>query len=343
MGEISTIGLDLAKSVFQVHGVDAAGEVVVRRQLRRGQVKPFFEQLSPCLVGMEACPSAHYWARELSALGHAVRIMPAHYVKAYVKRGKNDAADAGAICEAVERPSMRFVAAKSAEQQGVMVLHRTRSLLVRQRTMLVNALRGHLAEFGIIAPLGRQGVSALLSVLRDPQEERLPALARSCLLGLARSLEQLQGELDQLEQRLQACHRSDPDSRRLESIPGLGPVASTALRASIGDGSQFRSGREFAAWVGLVPRQNSTGGKARLGRICKQGDGYLRWLLVAGAMAVIRHHRRKGCSGNPWLDDLLERKPAKVAAVALANKNARIAWALLRSGERYRRPEPTLA
>ncbi len=338
MNKVTTIGVDLAKNVFQVHGVDASGEVVIRKPLRRRQVMPFFGKLTPCLIGVEACATSHHWARELQALGHRVRIMPANYVKPYVKRNKNDAADAEAICEAVTRPTMRFVAVKSAEQQSLMMLHRTRSLLVRQRTMLVNAMRAHLAEFGIVAPVGLRGLKALLAVIADPEDERLPALARTCLESLVASLMNLEPEIASAEQHIHAWHRSSEDSRHLESIPGIGPIIATALVASVSDPSIFKSGREMAAWIGLVPKQNSTGGKDRMGRISKQGDPYLRWLLVAGAMAVIRHGRKTNFANNPWLADLMRRKPAKVAAVALANKNARTAWALLANGETYRRP-----
>ena len=340
MNDVSTIGLDLAKSVFQVHGVNAVGEPVECRQVRRARVRDYFEKRAPCLVGMEACPSAHYWARELRALGHEVRIMPAQYVKPYVKRGKNDAADAAAICEAVRRPSMRFVAVKSAEQQAGLVLHRSRALLVRQRTMLVNAIRGHMAEFGCTAAVGRRGLAALLAQLRAPEAGSLPDLARRCLMGLVAALETLEREIATLDRRLLAWREGSETCRLLETIPGLGPVLSTALTASVGDPTQFRSGRAFAAWIGLVPRQTSTGGKQRLGRICKQGDGYLRWLLVAGAMAVIRQQRKTDFKDNFWLGDLVRRKPLKVAAVALANKTARIAWAVLCSGEPYRQTAP---
>ncbi len=338
MNEVITIGLDLAKNVFQVHGVDASGEATIRRRLGRRQVMPFFNKLPPCLIGVEACATSHHWARELGALGHEVRIMPASYVKAYVKRNKNDAADAEAICEAVTRPSMRFVAVKTKEQQSLMMLHRTRSLLVRQRTMLVNAMRSHLAEFGIVAPVGPRGLKALLAVIFDPQDERLPAVARSCLDSLVASLMNLEPEIVSLERHLHAWHRSSEASRHLDGIPGIGPITATALVGSVTDPGVFKSGRELAAWIGLVCKQNSTGGKQRMGRISKQGDKYLRWLLVAGAMSVIRHGRKTNFENNPWLGDLVGRKPAKVAAVALANKNARTAWALLAKGETYRPP-----
>ena len=338
MNEVITIGLDLAKSVFQVHGIDAENKMVIRRQLRRRQVIPFFRKLSPCLVGVEACATSHHWARELQALGHTARIMPANYVKPYVKRNKNDAADAEAICEAMTRPTMRFVAVKSAERQGLMMLHRTRSLLVRQRTMLVNAIRAHLAEFGIVAPVGVRGLKALLVVIADAADERVPSVARRCLESLAAALATVEREAACTERRIHAWHRSDEASRCLETIPGIGPIIATALVASVSDPSVFKSGRELAAWIGLVPKQSSTGGKHRMGRISKQGDQYLRWLLVAGAMSVIRQGRKTNFEKNPWLADLVRRKPAKVAAVALANKNARTAWALLATGETYRQP-----
>ncbi len=343
MTEITTIGVDLAKNVFQVHGVDASGKPVIRRQLRRGQVLPFFKKQPPCLVGMEACATAHHWARELQALGHRVRLMPPRYVKPYVKRNKNDAADAEAICEAVTRPTMRFVALKGSEQQSVLMQHRTHELLVRQRTMVVNAMRAHLAEFGIVARVGLPQVKRLLAVIADAEDKRIPPLARTCLEGLARQLMSLEREITAVVQRIHAWHRSSEVSRRLETIPGIGPITASALAASITDPSIFRSGREMAAWIGLVPRQTSTGGKERLGRISKQGDHYLRWLLVVGAMTIIRHAKRRGSSNLPGLTGLIARKPTKVAAVALANKNARIAWALLRQGGTYQRPAAAVA
>ncbi len=337
MNEAITIGIDLAKNVFQVHGVDAEGGVVFRRQLRRSQVLSFFGKQAPCLVGMEACATSHHWAREIAVLGHEVRLMPPRYVKPYVKRNKNDMADAEAICEAVTRPTMRFVAVKSPEQQSVLMLHRTRELMVRQRTMLVNAIRAHMAEFGIVAPAGLPQVKELLAVIADGDDSRLPPLARTCLESLAAQFMSLHLEIGAAEQRIHAWHRASEVSRRLETIPGIGPITATALAASITDPSVFRSGRELAAWIGLVPRQNSTGGKDRLGRISKQGDHYLRWLLVAGAMAVIRQAKRRD-TANPWLAQLIANKPTKVAAVALANKSARIAWVLMRDGGTYRKP-----
>jgi transposase len=342
-GELSemnatTIGLDIAKNVFQVHAVDANGEVVIRRQLRRTHVIAFFKKLPACLVGMEACTTSHYWAREIAKLGHRVRLMPPAYVKPYVKRNKNDAADAGAICEAVTQPSMRFVVIKSEEQQSALMLHRTRELLVRQRTMLVNAIRGHMAELGIVARAGVANVTALLAVIADPQDTRLALDARTCLQGLAVQLLSVDQEILAAERRIHAHHQSNPISQRLATTPGIGPIIATALAASVTDPRIFPSGRGLAAWIGLVPRQASTGGKQRLGRISKQGDPYLRWLLVAGSMSVIRQAKRRGTSTLPWLDQLIANKPTKVAAVALANKMARIAWVLLMRGGSYRKP-----
>lgn len=334
----TTIGIDIAKSVFQVHGVDAAGQVTVTKKLRRAEVMRFFEAIPPCLIGMEACATAHFWAREISALGHQVRLMPPSYVKAYLRRQKNDAADAEAICEAVTRPTMRFVPVKSAERQGVLVLHRTRELLVRQRTMLINAIRGHCAEFGIIAPQGARRASELVEQIRQAQAAELPELARSALLRLADQLAALAAEIHGLERRLLAWHRQDQASQRLATIPGIGIITATALAAAVTDPGLFRSGREFAAFLGLVPRQNSSGGKDRLGRISKMGDGYLRKLLVVGATSVIRRARTSTSASSSWINSLLERRPARVVTVAMANKNARIAWAVLKRGEVYRPP-----
>src|SRR4029450_11537633 len=279
MSEITTIGLDLAKHVFQVHGIDAQGATVLRQRVRRGQVLAFFSRIPRCLVGLEACATAHYWARELAALGHEVRLMPAQYVKAYVKRNKNDAADAEAICEAVQRPTMRFVPVKTAEQQAALLLHRGRERLVRQRTALVNALRAHLAEYGVIAPLGLRNVARLIAIVRDEIDTRLQAPARQVLEVLATQVEQLEAAVAALEKQLMAWHKANPVSQRLATIPGIGPIIATAVAATVVEASGFRSGREFAAWLGLVPRQHSTGGKARLGGISKRGNGYLRALV----------------------------------------------------------------
>ena len=334
--QVSTIGIDLAKNVFQVHGVDAAGKVVLTKKLRRSQMLPLFEKLPACLIGMEACATARHWARELEALGHDVRLMPASYVKAYVKRGKNDAADAAAICEAVTRPSMRFVPIKTAEQQAVLMLHRARDLLVRQRTQSINAIRAHLAELGLVAAQGRDGLKHLISIVTD-QASGLPDLARRALQALLSQLNALAQQISEIERDIHAQHRSSEASRRLETIPGIGVIGATAIAATVSDPMVFKSGREFAAWIGLVPRQNSSGGKQRLGSISKQGNRYLRRLLIVGATAVIRHARTHP-DKHPWLMQLLARRPAKLVAVALANKMARIAWAVLARGETYRAP-----
>jgi len=335
--QVTTIGFDLAKSVFQVHGVDAEGKVVVTKALRRGQVLPYFGKLAPCLVGMEACSTAHHWARELTKLGHSVRLMPPAYVKPYVRRGKNDAADAAAICEAVTRPSMRFVPVKTVEQQAALMAHRGRDLLIRQRTQIINALRGHLAELGLVAAQGREGVAALIGLVEADGAQVLPASVRAALSPLIGQLKVLQQKIGALEKTIHAQHRASEASRRLETIPGIGVIGATAIAATITDPSVFRSGRDLAAWIGLVPRQNSSGGKERLGGISKQGDRYLRRLFVVGAVAVLKQARRNP-GKHPWLIQLLDRRPAKVVIVALANKMARIAWAVLSRGENYRTP-----
>jgi transposase len=338
MQAVTTIGLDIAKSVFQVHGVDAQGNVAVRRQLKRRQVLPFFKKLSPCLVGIEACATSHHWSRELQALGHTVRLMPPAYVKPYLKRQKNDAADAEAICEAVMRPSMRFVETKTPEQQSCLMLHRTRHLFVRQQTAVINAIRAHLAEFGIVAPVGRNGVEELLDVVANPDDTRVPEVARDCVVALGTQLRTLKAQILEFDRHIMAWHRSNETSKRLDEIPGVGPALATALVASIANPRTFRSGRDFSAWVGLVPKQSSSGGKEKLGSITKRGDRYLRSLFTAGALAVIRYAKIHGAKHRPWLATLLTRRPTKVAAIALANKIARMAWAMMAKGERYREP-----
>jgi len=338
MGNVTTIGLDLAKSVFQVHGVDADGAAVVRQRLTRGRVLKFFAKLPPCLIGIEACASSHYWARELIALGHDVKLMPAQYVKPYVKRGKNEAADAEAICEAVTRPTMRFVGIKSPEQQSAMMLHRVRLILNRQRTQLSNALRAHMAEFGIVAPIGRNGIEQLLSIIADTDDGRLPADAGGCLDLLVVQLRIVKAQILENDRRILASARETELGRRLMEIPGVGPLLASAVVAAVPNPTVFRSGRDLSAWIGLVPRQNSSGGKERLGTITKAGHGYLRQMLIVGAMAVIRYAERNGTK-RPWLVQLLARRKAKVAAVALANKTARTIWAMMTSGERYREPQ----
>lgn len=334
MSEITTIGLDLAKSVFQVHGVNEADGVVLRKRLRRGQVLTFFAGLSPCLVGMEACATAHYWARELRALGHEVRLMPPQYVKAYLKRNKNDAADAEAICEAVRRPSMRFVPVKTKEQQSALLMHRGRDLLVRQRTMLANALRGHLAEFGLVAAQGLHKVAELIAIIRNDEDERVPDMARQMLRVIADGIDALDAQVSAIDAQIIAWHRNNPVSQRLATIPGVGPIIATAIAATVAEPGEFNRGREFAAWLGLVPRQNSTGGKTRLGGISKRGDAYLRRLLVNGANAALL--RSKAAKVDPWLIALRGRRPRLVVAVALANKTARIVWAIMNKKDSYR-------
>jgi transposase len=333
--QITTIGLDIAKNVFQVHGIDAAEKVVVRKQLRRSQVLAFFKALAPCLVGMEACATAHYWARELTKLGHQVRLMSAKDVKAYIKRNKNDAADAEAICEAVRRPTMRFVQVKSADQQAQLMQHRARDLLMQQRTQLINAMRSHLAELGIIAPQGREGVKDLLAIISNEDGKDLPNDARASLIVLAAQLRALQTTIGMIEKRIVKQHSANKESRRLQTVPGIGVIGASAIAATVTNPRIFRSGRDFAAWIGLVPRQMSTGGKPKLGPISKQGDRYLRRLLVVGAVSVLR--RAKLHPGKfPWITQMLARRPFKVVAVALANKMARIAWALMMSGKTCR-------
>ena len=341
MGEVITIGFDLAKHVFQVHGVDERGNVVVRKPLRRGAVLKFFAELVPCLVGIEACSSAHYWTRELTALGHTVKLMPPAYVKPYVKRGKNDAADAEAICEAVMRPTMRFVPVKSAEQQANAMIYKVRELLVRQRTQLINALRSHLAELGIVAAKGVGKLDDLVAVVRDQKDNRLPPPARQALEELAGQIAELEARIDPLQEGIISQVESSDTGRRLTSIPGVGPIIAGALLAMVPDPGGFRSARHFATWLGFAPRQKSSGGKQRLGSISKQGNRYLRSLLILGAANVLR--RRGKASTSPWLAALRGRRPFKVVAVALAHKMARIVWALMVKGGSYRAAAPAAA
>lgn len=331
---IKTLGLDLAKSVFQAHGVDEAGETVLVKKLHRKQMIPFFSKLPPCLIGVEACATAHHWARTLAAMGHEVRIMPPSYVKGYVKRGKSDAIDAEAICEAVARPTMRFVPVKTIEQQSILMAHRTRALIVRQRTMAANALRAHLAEFGLVA---NPGIANLVKLADQAfADQALPAYAHRSLEILIRRMTELTDEIALLDQELRLWHAENEASKRLAAIPGIGIITATAIAATVTDPDQFRSGRQFAAWLGLTPQQQSTGGKTRLGSISKQGDRYLRRLLVVGATAVMRHAKRNPTPMTDWVNGLLEKKPFRLVSVALANKLARIAWAVLTRGEIYR-------
>ena len=334
---VTTVGLDIAKLVFQVHGIDASGNIVVRKRISRGQVIEFFSELPPCLIGIEACATAHYWARRLKALGHEVRLMPAHYVKPYVKRSKNDAADAEAICEAVTRPTMRFVPPKSEEAQALALMHRLRSQFVAQRTAMLNALRAGLAEFGIIAAQGLAGATAILKVAKE-DDHRLPEMIHAPYKLLADAVLAVEQRIKVLDQQIAANSKFDDTSKRLCTIPGIGPVTSTTIVALVGDASRFTTGRDFAAWIGLVPRQNSSGNKLRLGRITKAGDQTLRTLLVLGAFSVIKRARVNPASASPWLLALLTRRPPLVVAVALANKMARTVWAILTRGGSFRVP-----
>ena len=325
--QLATVGLDLAKNVFQLHGVDAKGRVVVRRRLRRAEVMRFFAELPPCRVGMEACAGAHHWARAIGEFGHEVRLMPPAYVKPYVRRQKNDMADAAAICEAVTRPSMRFVPVKSEAQQALLLVHRARDLLVRQRTSLINALRAHLAEFGVVVPKGAPHGRRLASLLLAGETHGLPAPALPVLQALAGQYQTLSEQIAGLERELRQRAVQDEATRRLLQIPGIGPITATALSATIVEPTSFASAREFAAWIGLVPRQHSSGGHERLGGITKMGHAYLRRLLISGAQAVLLQDARNSAATSPWLERLLREKPRKVVAVALANKTARIVWA----------------
>ena len=335
--KISTMGIDLAKNVFAIHGVDEAGNELVKRRLRRNQVLPFFRKLEPCLVGMEACASSHYWARELTRLGYRVKLMPPAYVKPYVKRGKTDGADAQACCEAVTRPSMRFVPVKDEAQQSVLGLHRARAALVGQKTQTANLIRSLCAEFGVIAAKGAAPLGDLAAMICNEKDTRLPADARLALRPLVHHLEHLARNIAVLDCEIVSRSRSDESCRRLETIPGIGPITASALIATVGDAARFKTGRHFAAWIGLTRRANSTGGKDKGGPISKQGDQYLRRLLVQGGAAVVRTVRNpRSSTASPWLRELLSRKKPKVAIVAQANKTARIAWAVLVKEQEYR-------
>lgn len=327
--KITTIGIDLAKTVFQVHGVDQHGKVGLRRSLGRSRMVPFFTRLEPCVIGMEACGSAHYWARTLQQLGHEVRLMPPQFVRPYVKTNKHDAADAEAICEAVCRPNMRFVAVKSVEQQSILAVHRARCGMVKARTAQGNQIRGLLSEFGVVVP---RGIPALCRALPTVLEAAsLPQQLQRLLTRLYEHLRLLDRQVVELEGEIVAWHRGSESSRRLAAIPGIGPLSASALVASIGDVRHFHNGRQLAAWLGLVPRQHASGGKPRLLGISKRGDTYLRTLLIHGARSVVRHAKAR----PDWLQNLLERRPTNVATVALANKNARIVWALLAHERTY--------
>ncbi len=335
MMKVSTIGFDMAKRVFQVDGGDAAGQTILRRQLRRSAVLKFFRKLPPCVVGMEACASAHYWGREIAALGHEVRLMPPTRVKPYVSRGrKNDRADAAACREAMSRPNMKFVPLKSVEQQAALALHRARRLLIEQRTRLRNAIRGHLAEFGVVAAKGESGFKALLALLANGEDPIIPAAIRPVLAPLVAQWHMAVEQIEALERQIAAWHKTNSDSQRVATIPQFGPIIASAFVATVSEPARFKNGRQCAAWLGLVPSQNSTGGKTCLGPITKCGDRYLRQLLVVGASGLIRRVR-KDPTVSPWVAALLKRMPAKKAAIAVANKMARTAWAVLVSGACY--------
>jgi transposase len=338
MSEVSVIGLDLAKHVFQVHGADASGRAVLRKKLRRAQVLEFFGRLPRCVVAMEACGGAHFWGREIGRLGHEVRLIPPAYVKPFVKRQKSDAADAEAICEAAQRPTMRFVAVKSEESQAAAVIFRSRDLLVRQRTQLINALRGHMGEFGLVVPQGAARAKELIAMVADP-DTLVPKAARTALEALTSALTRLEAEIRDLEGEITRRAREDEVARRLTTIPGVGPLIATALVALAPPPQTFRRGRDFAAWLGLTPRQHSTGGKQRLGATTRMGERSLRRLLIIGANSVVikRHVHRQAQPGT-WLGGMLARKPPMLVRVALANKMARIVWALMKKGEVYRAP-----
>ncbi len=336
MKQITMIGVDLAKNVFQLHGVDAGHRPVLRRQLSRTQMLPFFAKLPPCTVVMEACGTAHYWAREIGASGHEVRLVPPAYARPFAKRGKSDGIDAEAVCEAGSRPSMRFVPVKSLEAQASGALHRARALLIKQRTMLVNALRAHLAEFGFVAGKGIRRVPDLVGIVEEAPSSHLPDIARGVLRSLLHMIEQVNQQLGAMEKELRAFHRSNAASQHLASTPGVGLIAATALASLTPDAATFKNGRHFAAWMGITPRQDSTGGKTRLLGISKAGDGYLRRLLVVGATSLLRSLQGKTSRLALWTQALLARRPKKVVIVALANKLARTAWAIMAKGEPYR-------
>ena len=334
--QVTTVGLDLAKNIFQVHGITADGTVAFNKSLRRAQLSQFFETLEPCLIGMEACGSSHHWARQFRKLGHEVRLMPAMYVKAYVKRGKSDAIDAEAICEAVTRPTMRFVAIKTEEQQGVLFLHRARDLVVRQRTQLSNMLRGLLGEFGIVIAQGIGSAVKFAKAVLDGDHPSIPEVAVDVLTNLCNQMVALYLRVLWYDKRILLEGRRDPKVMLLRTIPGVGPVTASAIVATAGDGHQFRNGREFAAWLGLTPINRSSGGKERLGRISKMGDRYLRRLLVTGMTARLNQMKVNPDRVDPWAMSLRERKSPRVATVAMANKTARIIWAVLTRNERDR-------
>ncbi len=334
--QATTIGLDIAKNVFQAHGVDQHGKVVLRKRLSRGQMLAFFANLPRCLIGLEACGGAHYWARELTKFGHEVRLMPPQYVRPYVKTNKHDAADAAACCEAVQRPGMRFVPVKNEQQQSLLMLHRIRDRLIAERTGAINAIRGHMAEFGMVAAQRDAGLTALIAIIADGEDVRLPAMARELLVLQVEHLRQIEARIAALDGRLVRQARDDEACRRLAEAPGIGPVIATAMVATVGNARLFSSGRSFAAWLGLTPRQHATGGKERLLGISKRGDGYLRRQLMHGARSLVRLARGREGHLWAWINALLARRPFNVVVAAVANKLARMVWAMLSRGEAYR-------
>jgi len=333
---ITTIGLDLAKNIFQVHGVTDTGNVAFNKPLRRAQLLQFFAKLEPCLVGMEACSSSHHWARELTALGHQVKLMPPAYVKPYVKRGKSDAADAEAICEAVTRPIMRFVEMKSEKQQAILCQHRAREMMVGQRTQLSNAIRGLVGEFGITIRKGLESIRLFAEDIETDNKPDLPEVARSVITSLCQQLLFLHGRILKLDKAIAATAKTDNRIKLLQTIPGIGPINASAIVATVGSAHQFKSGRDFAAWIGLTPLNKSSGGKERLGKISRMGDQYLRKLLVVGMTSRVRAARTRPDRVDPWTVSILERKPTRLATVAMANKTARIIWAVLTKNEPFK-------
>lgn len=333
--KITTVGLDLAKAVFQVHGVDEHGKAVVRKQLKRKDVLSYFAQLPPCLIGMEACGGAHHWARKLKELGHEVRLMAPQFVRPYVKTNKSDRNDAEAICEAVSRPNMRFVPVKSPEMQAVLALHRARQAMVKVRTAQANQIRGLVAEFGIVIPKGIGHIGKRVAQILEDADNGLPGMMRELLKALNEQLGQFDRQVGELEKKIKLWHLANDRSRKLEQIPGIGPLTASAMSASVADASSFKSARHVPAWLGMVPRHEGTGGKATLGRISKRGDAYLRTLLIHGARSVILQAERHPERADPWLRNLLARRNKNVAAVALAARNARVGWALLTHDRNY--------
>lgn len=335
---ITTIGLDIAKNVFQIHAINEDGEVLLKRRLSRAEMLRFFSDLEPCIVGMEACCYAHFWARELAKFGHEIRMMPPAYVKPYVRRGKTDQIDAAAICEAAQRPHMRFVAIKSEEQQAALMLHRTRRALKRQQTRLINMIRALMGELGLVAPLGANKLGPLIAVIEAEDDESIPPLARTALRPLVDQLRAVIEAFEKIEGEIKRWHRSNALSRRLATIPGIGFITASAIAASVPDAGYFQSGREFAAWLGLTPQQNSSGDKTRIGKISKKGDKYIREMLVVGATSILYRARAGKTPAADWINALEARRAPRLVTVAIANKTARIAWAVMTSGKSYQAP-----